>query len=512
MNQALEVLASRIGSIQQLPELHVLIHDTVNATLRGIKGVVEAQVNRQLETDKLGIVEDMVSRLLTEEVMKVTNQSAQALTRREVEHISSNQTNLHDSVSMAERAWKQRFDDAEKSRSALESRLRELTSGYEKSSARIEEVESSVTRLRGSLPSADEVKEHVSQLSAKIDKAAIREDDRVRELTELEGRCQGLYSTKAEVSDMAQRIDSLARQQHDHGDAWLSNRLEAYVLDEVMGQRLVKVEQELHDAVHRLQESCTRDLDEVRLSTFSTTRDLGATKANKREVQELGEETASARAKMETELRTEITALRTAVYGHIDEAVEAQHNERQKLSDTFHEAQSEVQAESVELHSLIGVAREQIQRNSDKFENLVTDVRKLGSDITSLSEQHAKIREGFTDEKMRCEAIFNQQQHNRSELNFMIQRTNDIETLRTGIKSCQDGVEEHAERIAVLGQEVSQWEHAIAAQQGLRRETAELRDGVENNRQAMEQITQQQLVGISNLRSLHDHWLQGEAA
>ena len=48
------------------------------------------------------------------------------------------------------------------------------------------------------------------------------------------------------------------------------------------------------------------------------------------------------------------------------------------------------------------------------------------------------------------------------------------------------------------------------AQQGLRREIAQLRDGVEKNRQGMEQITQQQLVGISNLRSLHDHWLQGD--
>merc|ERR1712087_381620 len=104
-----------------------------------------------------------------------------------------------------------------------------------------------------------------------------------------------------------------------------------------------------------------------------------------------------------------------------------------------------------------------------------------------------------------------QQQHNRSELNFMIQRTNDVELLRADIKACQASVEDHDERIQVLGQEVSQWEHAIAAQQGLRRETAQLRDGVEKNRQAMDLITQQQIVGISNLRTLHNHWLQGNA-
>merc|ERR1712217_110889 len=190
---------------------------------------------------------------------------------------------------------------------------------------------------------------------------------------------------------------------------------------------------------------------------------------------------------------------------------EAQHNEREKLSETFHVAQSEVQAESAELHNLLGVAREQLETHHERFETVVFDVGKLSADITTLSEQHAKIREGFIDEKMRGEAIFNQQQHNRSELNFMIQRTNDVELLRADIKACQACVEDHDERIQVLGQEVSQWEHAIAAQQGLRRETAQLREGVEKNRQAMDQITQQQMVGISNLRALHDNWLQGKA-
>merc|ERR1712113_199130 len=105
-----------------------------------------------------------------------------------------------------------------------------------------------------------------------------------------------------------------------------------------------------------------------------------------------------------------------------------------------------------------------------------------------MGEQFAVIRESFNDEKTRNAAIFHQQQQNRKELNHMIQQSNDIDVLRADLQTLKSGVEGHTGTVNFLHQEVSQWEHAIVAQQELRKEAAQLRTDINEIKENVAQI------------------------
>eukprot|EP00419_Tripos_fusus_P027209 CAMPEP_0172719314 /NCGR_PEP_ID=MMETSP1074-20121228/75435_1 /TAXON_ID=2916 /ORGANISM="Ceratium fusus, Strain PA161109" /LENGTH=286 /DNA_ID=CAMNT_0013544653 /DNA_START=21 /DNA_END=881 /DNA_ORIENTATION=- len=84
IRDVLDHLGARYGGHQGFPELQVLIQDTVNGTLRSLKGVVEDYVDRKLEEERRDVVRSSVMHLLTEEVVRVTGASAHGLMRSEL--------------------------------------------------------------------------------------------------------------------------------------------------------------------------------------------------------------------------------------------------------------------------------------------------------------------------------------------------------------------------------------------------------------------------------------------
>jgi len=101
-------LGARFGGHQGLPELQVLIQDTVNGTLRNLKGVVEDYVDRKLEAERRDVVRSSVMQLLTEEVVRVTGASAHGLMRSELSCIEEEHRKAMKSL-MDQRAEQEEF-------------------------------------------------------------------------------------------------------------------------------------------------------------------------------------------------------------------------------------------------------------------------------------------------------------------------------------------------------------------------------------------------------------------
>jgi len=108
LRDVLDHLGARFGGHQGLPELQVLIQDTVNGTLRSLKGVVEAYVDRKLEDERRDVVRSSVMHLLTEEVVRVTGASAHGLMRNELSCIEEEHKKAMKSL-MDQRAEQERF-------------------------------------------------------------------------------------------------------------------------------------------------------------------------------------------------------------------------------------------------------------------------------------------------------------------------------------------------------------------------------------------------------------------
>jgi len=94
----------------------------------------------------------------------------------------------------------------------------------------------------------------------------------------------------------------------------------------------------------------------------------------------------------------------------------------------------------------------------------------------------------------------------------MIDSVNDIRELRSGVQALQAGAEKQAQTIQHLHQEVGQWEDAVAAQQGLRKEMTQLRAHMDEARVNIDKVGKEQALGIDSLRALHGSWLKPAAA
>merc|ERR1712051_1062130 len=102
----------------------------------------------------------------------------------------------------------------------------------------------------------------------------------------------------------------------------------------------------------------------------------------------------------------------------------------------------------------------------------------MSNENVRLHEGHAKFREAFEDEKSRGQALSKQQQQNRTELKFLMHRSDDLESLRSELTAVQSDAKSKAQQLETLRREVTQWDQAVTAQQGLQREAAQLRAGL----------------------------------
>jgi len=509
MDSTLAALSSRVGSIYGLEELHVIIQDAVNATLRGVRGIVESQVNRIMEAEKGGVVKEMVTRLLTEEVAQVTVQSAQTLMRRELGKIEENQRRLAEAIAAEEGASSRRFQEAAEARRALDAHLQRGEAAQERLLERVAAVERGLTELPGAITRLATVGAQVDRLQGLCNSASESLTGLQQRQKSHEHACAERHPTKVDVARLAADVRELAATQQAHGDAWLQAALQAYLPAQDLGKHFDEAEERMRAELQKEKKSLLVDLEQVGRMGQNRCNELEQNKITQENLSEAAQAERQARRALEETLRGELATLsrECAKKAAVEVALEAQRSERASMADTFGIALAKAEEQGATLRKLLESAGKEIDKSAEQFRTLVADVRAQHQDIGYLQEMTVRLKETVQDEKRRVESIFSQQHHNRTELNHLLQRTNDLDMMRTDVKGLLSGSSTTASSMEALQIEVGQWEGAIAAQSVLQKESAQLRSDLAALKEAFVHLEKQQALGLMNLRDLHSSWL-----
>merc|ERR1719330_378863 len=125
-----------------------------------------------------------------------------------------------------------------------------------------------------------------------------------------------------------------------------------------------------------------------------------------------------------------------------------------------------------------------------------------------LAEKQVGVSEEMNHERIKAQRIASQQQQNRTELTSLINRSSELDSMRTELSSMQLDTKGQGHKLDKLQREVQQWDQAVTAQQGLRRDAAQMRTDIGDLQHAVAKLKEEQALGMSELRVLHDSVLR----
>lgn len=258
-----------------------------------------------------------------------------------------------------------------------------------------------------------------------------------------------------------------------------------------------------------LHEKNAKDCLDARSDASQKFRDLGDTTTSKDDFAALCEKVKQMRPEIGEDYDTKFNNLYrvVAMQDCLDRDLLLQRDEREQMVHSFDAASTKMNEKNRQIEELFNEARKKIDdisgRAKDTFEQLHEHQKQLGK----LGEIMTSTKESFVDEKARLTNVVNQQSHARSEIQFIIGKVQEVETITLDIKGLKSAQESQEVGLDKLRVEVSQWADAIAAQQELRKETVSLRVGIEDVRSRIDEYDKEQKLCIENVRELHSSWL-----
>lgn len=509
MNGVLEHLSARMGGLYGLPELHILIQDTVNGTLKNLKGIVETHVNRTLEAAQFKIVKDMVMRLLTEEILRVTELSAQALTRREMANVEINQKRLFESLAATESALHKRLEAFDAEQTRLAAGLERQSGEQDGLRSRMDELGNGLEKLDSSVQSVSEVAGRINRLQVLCNAQEGRAQDLQCQFSQLEQTCAERYAAAPALEDLTLKVGRLSQRQEERGEEWLSAALKPYAFKEELARGLSELKAQVEDQASKRHQAVSENMHGVASAASSTQRGLDSAVAAHGELRTFCESERAARGQLQEQLRSEVARLRDelAPQASVDSSLSAQREELSQLAGAIEEAQAKAEAGRAELRAAVGEVHAQLQRSEEAIRANEEGVKKVSKQISYLDECQVKIQAGFADEKTRAQVIMEQQYGNRQELQYLTERVDGLGQIGLAAGELRERTDGQQRNLAALSDQVTQWKDAIAAQQGLRRDAASLRSDLEGLRETVKKLQEEQAQGIQQLSKLHTKWL-----
>lgn len=514
IDPALTSLAFRTGSLQGLPELQVLIQDTVTATIKGIRGIVTAHIDSTIESGQLPVVRDMVSKLLTEEVLRVTEKSAYSLSQEQIGVLEMSQKKLSEDLEHVQESWNQQFSSFKTETDAMEERCRQQREAHQVLVNRVAEVEGNLERLSALETRMYEKHTQISELRHGSEKLWNELHHIRKSAVEFEQRCHRMYAPLEKMEKMRQDVTARAQHREQLVQESFEASLSKYVLSIDLQKMLVDLEQRVGDIFQQeriVREDKFRNVWEATNITRSTLLEDYPTKATF--IEEREEDTKRHREK-QLEFSAQVMDLQSK---HDEQAKMLQdllslRTLREQMMETFEQSRLEVDEQSTELRNLLDSCNESISSHWKEFKSVTSQLAQFQQHIENLQNASAHMKEEVANDRMRAAATFSQQQHNRKELNYLIHRIEEIDEIKADVKVQQTGIVDNAELLDSLQNQVSQWADATAAQQELRREAASLRNDVDSMRGEIAKLADDQRLSTVDLRALHSSWLTGNVA
>jgi len=331
-----------------------------------------------------------------------------------------------------------------------------------------------------------------------------------RQLSGLEQQFESRYVGKDDFDRLSASLRDLGRQLEEKGDDWIKAKLQGHVPREELEQRLAEVEAKMAEQVSSTRHTFDRDVNRVQQALAARHDNLAKTCATHEMLSEARGSEGEQRSKLEEALRAEAIAMHEEFarrHELVNQELEAQRAERANQASTLREALGRVDEQNAGARGLIDATNQEIRRMLEDFQSLKTRLGALENSNSRMAEGQSQLRQGFGEEKAKADMIASQQQHNRKELSFIMQRWNDLDTLRASLTTTQSDARTQANKIDMLQQAFSRLEFSVASIRpaGKQQETglACLQDEVDKLRDGLAQLKKEQAVSIVELRALH---------
>eukprot|EP00927_Polykrikos_kofoidii_P018912 TRINITY_DN18804_c0_g1_i1.p1 TRINITY_DN18804_c0_g1~~TRINITY_DN18804_c0_g1_i1.p1 ORF type:complete len:619 (-),score=115.73 TRINITY_DN18804_c0_g1_i1:69-1925(-) len=509
-DSALATLATRVGGLRGLPELHVLIHDTVSATIRNIKSIVESQVCSVLEKEKISVVQDMVQRLLTEEALRTMDESAKALSKRQLAIVESNQVRAREALNACEMALRSDIEKLRNGHVVAAEDASKISEGISALGCRLQSLEADtaqrLARVEKGLISHEDA---IGGVRASLRADQDRSDALKEQVEALKILCDERYVEKAHLQATAASLEGEFRQNQADAAVLFEERLRSHALQSQVEQLLDDFRAELRGELRLARNELAADCEQTRRVSAQTFRDVCERCPSKADFKEYGQRVEEDRRALGENISADIARLRdnVAMQDMVKKEIDTLHSERSVMESHFHHACADIGEKAQTSENTLQTAQLQIEglnKQSTTSFNQLLDVRHQ---VALLASDLAIMKEKFAEHTVRTKQVAAQQSGHRSDVSVVLARLDDVGDITSEVQAMKSVHADQARDISKLQAEVFQWSDAITAQQDLRREASSLRTSLSEVCAKFAQYDKEQQLCHAQLRDLHRQWL-----
>jgi len=509
-DRALDLLSAKVGSMRDMPELQALISDTVSATLRGISSVVATQIDRTLETRNKSVVQDMVTRLLTEEVLRVTAKGAQELTRREIVVLQENQQRTMQSLESAQHSWRSQLETALHPVALLEKRVLD-------NEAHLATLRNRSSEDQQTLRKMPELRRHLQEVVADLESARASLTTAESETRSLhlrvatfEKSCSKKFATVETLERSSEDITAKAIQRECVVREQVQVALSNHVTHDSLEQGLLRERDAASERLRGLREMIRQQIEEAKSVLSETRMSLTTEYVTRTMLQEQISEERLVMKQIDGKYTGEVQDIKKRLEDQqalIASELQQLKSEREMMDKTFQETHTQFSEQGEELRKMLATCSEQVATNYEEFKRVTKELEYLRTQQDHTGDITSQLYEDFTNDRMRSTAIYNQQQQNRKELLFLGDKAEDIDKLRADMRDQQQSSAGYDGTFRDLQQRVKQCAEATSSQQELQDKVVKLQADIGGFRSEVAALADSQNVAIVNLRSMHNSWL-----
>jgi chromosome segregation ATPase len=472
IEKAMFSLEGRPGDPTAVPQM--FIREVVSTTVADIVGILESLVDRLLMTKKHGTIQNMVAQLLTEHVGRTVAEGAREMAKTEVAHLTEGHQQLTENLIRAQRSWEKKFLLTHELKEHLAGQQSQIVAQGEDLESRIEKVNSELmpraeldARFQKMQKELHELRNEISVNLRKEMRAELEE-----KVSVLQQNSDETYATKVMLDKVESTLSSNHSKLKVETEEQFSSIASTYATkDEIKdhadthAERLTEIH-EKHDEHHKhfhvlkvgfeshksdAQDSFAKadDLSRLESTLLKIVKDLESKTVGK--VQQLREECATS-AEVKTELNNA-------------------NRERSLSNQQQDQLRKEAEVLHIRLRDLQTFCQESLSKKQE-VETVAALVTAQKERIAFLAEDNKRLHAELEAERQRIRSCFRQQQNNRSDLNQLIEKHEELASVREDFehfKSAADDVQERLDK-----REEAHWHELRAEQLTLRQNSSRL--------------------------------------
>eukprot|EP00746_Dinoflagellata_sp_MGD_P001767 gnl/MRDRNA2_/MRDRNA2_103358_c0_seq1.p1 gnl/MRDRNA2_/MRDRNA2_103358_c0~~gnl/MRDRNA2_/MRDRNA2_103358_c0_seq1.p1 ORF type:complete len:688 (-),score=159.58 gnl/MRDRNA2_/MRDRNA2_103358_c0_seq1:145-1941(-) len=472
IEKAMLSLEGRPGDPTAVPQM--FIREVVSTTVADIVGILESLVDRLLMTKKHGTIQKLVTELLTEHVGRTMAEGAREMAKTEVAHLTEGHQQLTDKLIRAEQSWQKKFLLTHELKEHLAELQSQIVAQGEDLQGRIEKVNAELMPRAELDMRFQKMQEELQELRTELT-VNLRKEMRA-ELQErtnvIQQNADETYATKAALGKVESTLSADLSTLKTHTEEQFAGIASMYATkQEIQDHSDIHAEnhadlhgmhKEIHTHIHVLkagfenhkEDSHTRfakadDVERLEDTLHRIVKDLEDKTVGK--VQKLREECATS-----AEVKTEL-ANATRERGLANQ----QQEQLRKEAEVLH----------VRLRDLQTFCQESLSKKQE-VETVAALVTAQKERIAFLAEDNKRLHAELEAERQRIRSCFRQQQNNRSDLNQLIEKHEELASVREDFehfKLAADDVQERLDK-----REEAHWHELRAEQLTLRQNSSRL--------------------------------------